>query len=66
MADVLDIKVVRESVERLDRDLAAVIAGRARQEQREAERSNFAEQDRRERVKREPRPLREQRPKLCA
>jgi hypothetical protein len=35
MADVLDLKLVREAVERLDRDLATVIAGRAREQQRE-------------------------------
>jgi hypothetical protein len=41
---------VRSPVERVDRDLAAVIAQRARQEQREAERPNLAEQHRRKRV----------------
>src|SRR3954466_6257544 len=59
LADVLDISVVPQPVERLDRDLAVVIAGRAREEQREAERPDLAEQHRRERVatsfrKREP------------
>jgi hypothetical protein len=32
----MGVEFVREAVERLDRDLAAVIADRARQEQREA------------------------------
>jgi hypothetical protein len=42
MADVMDLKLVREAVERLDRDLAAVIADRAREEQREAERPELS------------------------
>jgi len=42
--------VARQAGERFDRDLGAVIADRARQKQREAERADLAEQDRRSRL----------------
>jgi hypothetical protein len=69
MADVVHRYVIGQPGERIDSDPAAVIADRAREEEREAERSDLAEQHRRERIAThagEPRPLREQCPKLCA
>ena len=47
----MDVELVGQSIKRLDRDLAAVIAAWARKEQREAERPDLAEQDRRERAR---------------
>jgi hypothetical protein len=50
MADVMHRHVVGQAGERIDSDPGAVIADRAREEEREAKRSDLAEQHRRERI----------------
>jgi hypothetical protein len=54
LPDVEDVELVGEALERFDRDLAAVIADWAREEEREVKRSDLAEQHRRERIATHP------------